>query len=102
MALGTANSSGSGGEQICHVTGLRMRVVGSGSLDLQLLSLDSIRSTTLVPLVITPTTNREPTRLANFMEQRTMLKVSTDALNEWFKINRIVVLIKPVYSEYPM
>lgn len=102
MPLGTATSSGSGGEQICHVGGIRMRVVGSGNLDLQLLSFDSIRSSTMIPLVLSAATNREPTRLANFMEQRIALKVSMDTINEWFKINRIIVLIKPIFTEYPM
>jgi hypothetical protein len=102
MGLGTATSQGSGGEQIVHVGGVRMRVIGSGNLDLELLSMDSIRSSVLTPLVLTPTTNREPTRLANFMDQRIALKVSMDELDEYFRINRIVVLIKPVFTEYPM
>jgi hypothetical protein len=78
-----------------------MRVVGSGNLQMTLYSLDDIRSQTLVPFPLTATTNIQPFRLANFMEQRTALEVKTTLINEWFRINRIIIFSKPKFTMYP-
>lgn len=101
MALGAIQTQGSSGENIVHIGAIRFRVVGSGDLDLSLHSLDDVRSATLPSLAMQATTNREPVRLCNFLEQRTSLTISTDQMNEHFLINRIVVFAKPVYTGYP-
>lgn len=92
---------GSRSEEIVHFAGVRMRVTGSGNLDLQFLSLDNVESQTLTPLTMSTTNAREPTRLANFISQRGMLKISTNAINETFKINRIILFVKPIWSQFP-
>lgn len=88
-------------EEIVHFAGVRLRVTGNGNLDLQFLSLDNVDTQTLVPLVMSSTNAREPTRLANFISQRGMLKISTDAIDEEFKINRIILFAKPMWSQFP-
>ena len=100
MPLGTAKD-GSGGENIVHFNGVRMRVVGSGNLLMSLYSLDDVRSFTLVPFTLASTTRFEPFRLANFMEQRASLEIKTTAINEWFRINRVLVYAKPTFVDYP-
>lgn len=92
---------GSHAEEILHFAGVRIRVTGSGNLDMQFLSLDDVDSQVLTPLVMSNITAREPTRLSNFISQRGALKISTNVINETFKINRIIVFVKPLWSQFP-
>jgi hypothetical protein len=86
---------------IHHFGAVRLRLTGSGNLKMRLLSLDSVITQTLTSLAMSSTTNREPTRLCNFNEQRAQLEVKTTEINETFGISKIVVYIKPVASEFP-
>lgn len=88
-------------EEIVHFAGIRLRVEGSGNLNLTFYSLDNVDSQVLVSLVMTNTTAREPTRLANFISQRGMLKVGTTNIDEVFRINRIILFAKPIWSQFP-
>ncbi len=92
---------GSRSEEIVHFAGVRLRVTGSGNLDLQFLSLDSVDTQTLAAIPMSSTNAREPTRLANFISQRGQLKISTNVIDEVFKINRIVLFVKPIWSQFP-
>lgn len=96
-----AKTSSSGAEYIIHCTGVRLRVVGSGNLDLSLLSLDSIRSYNLLPLALSSSNDRELTRLANFKSQRMQLSISVDVINETFKISKIILFTKVSGTSYP-
>lgn len=78
-----------------------MRVIGSGSLQMSLSSLDQVTSVDLVPFTLAATTDREPTRLSNFITQRASLRVGTTEKDEFFNINRIIIFAKPVYSSFP-
>jgi len=89
------------GENIIHVGSIRIRANGTGNLRMRLLSLDDILIKTLVPLPMTTTSDRQPTRLANFMSQRISLEMSTTAINEIFKINRVILFAKEVFVEFP-
>lgn len=92
---------GSHAEEILHFAGIRIRVTGSGNLDLQFQSLDGVDRQTLSPLVMSTVTAREPTRLANFISQRGALVISTNVINEIFRINRVIVFAKPIWSQFP-
>lgn len=100
MPLGAITGEGSGGENIVHITGLRIRAVGSGSLNLQLISMDGIYTQDLVALPLSAATNIQPVRLANFMQQRTQLKVSVTSGGD-FTINRIIIYAKPIFTMHP-
>lgn len=89
------------GEYEHHIVGVRLRVIGTGELDLSLADLDDIQVQNLVPIVMSPTTRFEPLRLANFQSQRTRLVGKTTEIDETFKIQRIIVFGKPVAMEYP-
>jgi hypothetical protein len=89
------------GENIIHFTAVRMRVVGGGSLNMALYSQDNIYSQALVPFTMNATTNIQPTRLSNFIHQRASLRISTNTINEWFKINRIIVFVNEFATSYP-
>lgn len=99
MARGATSSRT--GENIAHFTAIRLRVVGSGNLRMSLYSLDDIRSTTLTPLVMSSATNIQPTVLANFIEQRASLEFKTTSIDEIFRINRILIYQKELFTSYP-
>jgi hypothetical protein len=101
MPAGTATTHGSIGESISHFTGVRMRIVGAGTLEMSLHSLDDIKSFTMMPFTLAATTNIQPFRLANFNEQRAYFKGQTNGINKWFRINRIIVFSKQLYTDYP-
>lgn len=101
MAVGSIPSQGTGGENLVHIGGLRMRVVGSGDLRMRLISMDEIYEQTLVSLTMSAATNIQPVRLANFMQQRTQLEVKVTAINEYFKINRIIIYAKAIFTSHP-
>lgn len=102
MALGAASSQGSGGEDLIHVGPIRFRVNGSGNLRLSLYTLDNEKSITCPnPIVMQTTTRIEPTKLFNIITQRVKLKLSTTEINEYFKINRVVIFAKVVFTDYP-
>ena len=88
-------------EGLHHINTVRFRVIGSGNLQLTLRSLDNVRSTSLIAIVMESSTNREPTRLCNFIEQRTQLEIKTTAINETFTISKIIIFVKPFATEYP-
>jgi len=94
-------SRGSAVGAINHYNAVRMRVTGAGSLQMKLLSLDDIDTQTLVPFTMAATTQREPTRLANFKSQRARLEIKTTLIDETFRISKIIIFSKPVESEFP-
>ena len=101
MPLGTARTHGSSGENINHFTGVRLRVVGSGNLDIELISQDGVNTQTLTAFVLAATNRISPFRLANFVEQRAQLRISTNVVDETFRINRIVIYAKPIFTMEP-
>lgn len=86
---------------ITHFGAITLRVTGAGNLDLTLYSLDDVESASLTPLVLSAATNRMPTVLANFNQQRAQLKISTNEINEKFIIGEIIIYTKPVATSYP-
>jgi len=96
-----SKSGSGGGEFIYHVAGVRLRVIGSGSLRMFFHSLDSIRNFTLLPLSMSPTNDKEPTRLGNFRSQRTQLELKTDSIDEYFQISKIIIFAKTSATSLP-
>jgi|PlaIllAssembly_1097288.scaffolds.fasta_scaffold00017_4 hypothetical protein len=99
--MATTAREGSTGENISHFTAVRMRVTGQGNLKLKFYSLDDIKSQDLVPLPMQTTTNIQPTRLANFSQQRASLKIGTTEFQEYFRINRVIIFAKEMFTSYP-
>ena len=66
-----------------------------------MLSPDEVNTSTL-PTITMATTNRVSSFvLANFQEQRIALKLETTAINETFRVNRIIIYAKPVFTMEP-
>jgi hypothetical protein len=93
--------SSSGEEVINHYGAVRLRVNGSGNLQMALQSLDERFQNVLVPVPLQSVTNIEPNRLSNFTQQRAKLMIRTTELNETFQISKIIVFIKPVAKSWP-
>lgn len=92
---------GAKGENIYHVSAVRIRVVGSGILTMTLYSLDRIKVQALPTVTMAATTQYEPRVLVNYESQRFYLQVKTTNLDEVFNINRIVVFAKEYRQDYP-
>ena len=88
-------------DNVMHYAGVRLRVVGSGNLDLTLRDQDQQSSVVLVPLTMAATTDIFPFRATNFVTQRAQLELSTNVENEIFRINLIVIFIRTMSMEYP-
>jgi hypothetical protein len=101
MPQGAVISEGSSGESISHFAAIRIRLVGSGNLLMKVFSLDDVRSKTLVPFAMLPGNRIIPTRIVNFVEQRASFELKTTVMDEKFRINRIVVFSKPVFTSFP-
>ena len=98
---GAASSQVSRGENIQHLTAVRLRVVGSGNLDMEFFAQDNTPTYPLVPFVLAASTNIQPTRLSNVIEQRVVFRLGTDAIDEWFRVNRIILFTKEFATSYP-
>ena len=101
MPKGTARSAGSSGEAISHYNMLRLRVNGRGNLKLALLSLQDVNRQQLEDIQMADRTNIQPRVLANFKEQRVKLELKTVSINDYFRINRIILFSRFFASEYP-
>lgn len=94
-------SKSSQGENINHFNAIRIRITGAGNLKLKFLSYDEVITEDLVDLVLEATTNKEPTRLGNFKQQRAQLELKTTLKDETFKVNRILIFVKPIFTSFP-
>jgi hypothetical protein len=95
-----ASTLGSGEQDILHFGAVKFRVNGAGNLRLRFLSLDSAVTQTLVPIVMSSTPGKQPNRLCNFISERGMLEGKTTVINEIFRINKIILFSKPLWTEY--
>lgn len=88
-------------ENIVHFGGIRLRATGDCNLKARFYGLDDVESEVLVDIPVTPLNAREPFRLANFKGQRGVLELITTEINETFKINRVILFVKTLWSGYP-
>lgn len=101
MPIGAAISEQSSGENISHFAAIRVRVNGLGDLKMAVYSLDNVRNKTLIPFKMALTSRIIPTRLVNFSEQRAFFELKTTKIDEKFRINRVIIFMKELYSSYP-
>lgn len=90
------------GSIINHFGQVTLRVNGSGSLLLSLKSLDDVYTQTLQPVTMQTLPGKEPTKLCNLTVQRARLRFETTAIDEYLKINKIIIWIRPTASQFPM
>lgn len=88
-------------ENILHYNAVRIHANGTGALKQKLFSLDEQDFNELEDLIMAVRTDVQPTSLANFIHQRASVEIRTLTINEWFKINRIILFVGFYASEYP-
>jgi len=86
---------------ILHFNAIRLKLNGSGNLKLQFQSSDDVVTQDLVPLIMQVSTNIHPTRLANFKQQHAKLRIYTTEINETFRINTIIIFVRPLFTSFP-
>jgi hypothetical protein len=101
MPLGAVISEGSSGENVIHFAVIRVRMTGTGNLQIRVFSYDDVRIKILVAIPVNPAPGRIMSRLVNFTDQRASFELKTTQINETFRINRITVYAKEVFTGYP-
>ena len=76
-------------------------MVGTGDLMAVVHSMDYIKQKQLLPLHIFDKTRVQPNRIVNFVEQRVSFEFAHVVIDEFVKINRIVVYMKEIYTSHP-
>ncbi len=90
-----------GGQYLNHFGAVRLRVTGEGTLQCKLISMDTTTEQQLTNLTLQTTTARYPTQLANFVQQKAQLELSTDELGDFFFLRQLLIYIKPIASSFP-
>ena len=86
-------------ESYVHFGGVRIRVTGAGNLVMTFQNLDTTVTQPITPLVMSTAPGAEPFTLSNYIAQRAFLRIETLNLNETFRINRVIVYVKPIWSQ---
>ena len=89
------------GENINHFNSIRVLVTGSGNLIPTLYSLSDTETVSLTSIAMLAATNKQPTVLTNFIQQRAALELKTTEINETFIISRIILFARPIFTSYP-
>ena len=85
---------------IVHFDSLRLRIRGTGSLQIKLSGEDAVDIQTLVPLDLELLPGREFLRLANLVNEKCIVELKTQGGK--FSINKLVLFAAPVYAERAM
>jgi len=88
-------------ESILHFGAVTFRLNGTGKLNLTLFSMDKAESFTAAPLNMQTVAPREPTRLVNFNQQRALYRVDTAEFDDYMKIQRIIMWVKELWTQFP-
>jgi hypothetical protein len=101
MAKGAALSEISSGENISHFAIIRIRVTGYGNLKMSAFSLDDVKTKVLAPFPMLPANRIIPSRIVNFVEQRASFELKSTEIGEKFRINRIIIFMKEIFTSHP-
>ena len=96
-----ARNQGSLSNGVSHYGAVRYRIIGSGNLTTTLNSLQNVESQVLAPIALTNPNDRMPTILANFSKEQISITFETNEIDEYFRINRIILYVKPLWAGYP-
>jgi hypothetical protein len=93
-------AKGNDSDNIIHLGPVRIRVKGSGNLQIKAYSLDFVRESELPDIAMAINTDRVETILGNFKSQKMQLEIGTSEESEYFTISRITPFTKPVATGY--
>lgn len=86
---------------ILHFNAVRLRVNGVGELKLRFIGMDDVLDKNLASVNMSNTPGRKPRVLTNFQNQRGYLELKTTEIHEVFRINRIEIFTRELWTEYP-
>ena len=86
---------------ITHFHSVNLRVVGFGNLNIEARTMNDLTIQTMVPITMTATDSREEFRHVNFVSQKARFKFGVDNISEYFRVNKIVLWLKPIATQYP-
>lgn len=84
---------------IYHFNAVRLRLSGTGSLQMTL--INGTKNFSLVNTTIPATSERETLTKANFRQQYVQLEIKTMTKDEKFKISKITIYLRQSASGYP-
>lgn len=87
---------------ISHCVAAQVFVHGTGQLHTKVLSINNLNFYSGSVITMSESTDKFSVSLMNFSSQKMQLEIKTDALDEYFRISKITVFVKPVASGYPM
>lgn len=90
------------GDNIVHVVGVRLRVLGEGFLRCSLHSIEDVNNYTVNPIIMSSNTNKPITKLANIIDSRIQLQIMTNDIDEIFGISNFYIYAKPIAISYPI
>jgi dihydrodipicolinate reductase len=90
-----------GGQYINHFGAIRLRVTGSGTMEVKLVSMDTTTESILADVTLQTTTPRYVNQLANFNQQKAQLVLGTTELNDYFLLRQIIFYVKPIAESFP-
>ena len=91
-----------GNEQLSTFTGLRLRVVGSGNLQLSLTAEDDTHAVTLTSRALSTAPGKPLFHPLNYQSERASVTMRTSAFGEWFRLKSFRIYGVPTYTERPL
>lgn len=88
-------------ESILHFGAVRLRAQGTGNLKLSYIGLDDVSIKINAPLILATSSGREPTILTNFISQRARLHILQTEIDDYMKVNRVVLYMNAYAEEFP-
>jgi hypothetical protein len=83
---------------INHFAGARLRVVGNGTLQTLIGSLDSVQTLSADDIVMALRPGYEPTIMFNFQAEKASFMFYTSSIDEWFHVNKIVIFASKLWE----
>lgn len=88
-------------ESLLHFGQITLRVNGTGLLVMTLIGYDDTRTKLVSPLTMSLTPGKEPTKLTGFIAQRARLRMETTLIDEYMKVNRVILWVRPFGTQFP-
>jgi len=80
-----------------HYTGVRVRVVGSGVLQVRVSGSDRNQTLNAKDIVMSAAPGYEMSRLFDFQAERASISFRVESIDEWFHINKRTMFIAPLW-----
>lgn len=80
-----------------HYGGIRLRVIGAGTLKVKISGLDRVETLQARDITLSSAPGNDYTRNFDFQARRACVSLSTESIDEWFHINKRVLYKSPLW-----